>query len=118
MAYQMYIDPKIKNIDNSQSFCMKPICFYFIFLLSFALFYFFVWLPYGYEFEDLGFMLPFVNDSDQTLCYKNYVWNEQNEHLRFKFILDDDLLEKSNGQNVFFHLTNCINNGIVNMTPR
>lgn len=58
------------------------------------------------------------NLEDQSLCYKNFVWNENNEYLKFKNIFDDNELEKSNGKNMFFHITDCIHDGIPLLNPR
>lgn len=54
----------------------------------------------------------FFNDSDNTMCYKNFVFNKFNEKYRFPDMADDEILQQNNGQNVFFHLSNCIHDGI------
>lgn len=70
------------------------------------------------EFADPLPIVRRVNESDPTNCYKNFVFNETNEHLKFKDILDDDVLQQSDGRNIFFHLTNCIYDGIPEINPR
>lgn len=55
---------------------------------------------------------------DQSSCYKTTVFNDENKKHQFKDILDDEVLVKSNGNNIFFHLTNCINDGVPEMKPR
>lgn len=62
--------------------------------------------------------LPLIDDTNQSLCYVNFVWNEDNKHLKFKNIFDDDELVKSDGKNIFFHVTNCIHNGLPVINPR
>lgn len=74
-----------------------------------------------------GMLMAFVNgtymnfkeiDKNQSYCYKNIVWNDNNQHLKFKDIFDDDELIKSNGNNIFFHMTDCFNDGIPLLNPR
>lgn len=63
-------------------------------------------------------ILRFKNTNEKLMCYKNYIWNSENMHSRLNDILDDNLLQKSNGKNIFFHLTNCIHDGILRISPR
>lgn len=64
------------------------------------------------------FVMPLINKSDNRMCYKNFVYNKRNEKYRFIDIMDDDILNDSNGQNIFLHLTNCIYDGIPEINLR
>lgn len=55
---------------------------------------------------------------DQSMCYHNYVFDKTNEKLKFMDISDDEFLKKTNGKNIFFHVTNCIHNGIPEINAR
>lgn len=64
------------------------------------------------------FALPFINKSDLRLCYKNFVFNEHNQDSLFMDLSDDVNLRNTNAQNIFFHLTNCIYDGIPTINLR
>lgn len=96
---------------------VKPINLLVTALISTCILGFYTFLPNNKFHSEM--MIPLViNKSDQSLCYNNFVWTDANKHLRFKYILDDDVLEKSNGNNIFFHLTNCLHDGIVEVNAR
>lgn len=107
------------NISNRRSISyVKPINLLIITFIATSVLWFYVYLPVHDSDEFTEKLLQSINTSDQNLCYQNFVWNDANRHLRFKYILDDDVLEKSNGKNIFFHLTNCIHSGIVEINAR
>lgn len=59
-----------------------------------------------------------INESDNRMCYKNFVFDKNNEKYRFPDIMNDEILKDSDGQNIFFHLTNCIHDGIPHINSR
>lgn len=72
-----------------------------------------------YHYEESTYKLNSINDlADQKLCYKNFVFNEYNERLRFMDMVDDEVLKTSDSQNIIFHLTNCIHDGIPKINLR
>lgn len=107
----------LNRIAQVPPFCVNPLNLVILTVISTGFLWVYVILPVNEE-PNLELMLSLINDTDQSLCYINYVWTRENEHLRFKYILDDDELEKSNGKNVFFHLTNCIHDGVAILSAR
>lgn len=109
--------PKILSKIKRYFPSVKPINLLVTTLLSTCILWFYTFLPITTLNSEM--MMPLIiNESDQSMCYNNFVWNDANKHLRFKYILDDDVLEKSNGKNIFFHLTNCLHDGIVEVNAR
>lgn len=106
-----------RKLSTSLSPFVKQIYFLILTFVSTCILWIYVYIPVN-EISQQKLVLSQINTSDQTLCYKNYVWNDGNKHLRFKYILDDDTLEKSNGKNIFFHLTNCFHSGVVEISAR
>lgn len=87
-----------------------------ILLISSLVWYFILfWLSSNYRSVEIVLI---INDTDQRSCYANFVFNDANIDLKLKYMENDEQLENSNGQNIFFHLTNCIYDGIVGLSPR
>lgn len=61
---------------------------------------------------------PVYNDSDNRQCFKSHAFNSQNKHLKFIDMADDRILKYNNGQNIIFHATNCIHDGIPQINHR
>lgn len=53
-----------------------------------------------------------INKIDFISCHKSYVFHENNEKFQFIDMVDDEKLQNSDGQNIIFHVTNCIHDGI------
>lgn len=101
----------IKNIPNSLKFIVTTS------LLNIIIWYCLTILIKNLIFDVEPIPL-IIDDNNQSLCYANFVWTNKNKKFRLNDILDDDVLENSNGKNIFFHLTNCIHDGIIRIRPR
>lgn len=110
----------MKKLDHKFISFVKPTYFLILTFISTTLLWVYVFIPI-HNVSNQKLVLSLINSlnsSDQSLCYNNYVWNDGNKHLRFKYILDDNVLEKSKGKNIFFHLTNCFYDGVVEISAR
>lgn len=55
---------------------------------------------------------------NNTNCYSNFVFNKFNYEKLLLDISDDDVLKQSRSDNIFFHITNCIYDGVITINPR
>lgn len=49
--------------------------------------------------------------SNHRMCYKSFKTKFDKKY-KLMDIMDDEVLKNSNGKHIFFHLTNCINDGV------
>lgn len=68
-------------------------------------------------------IISFKNFSDIEDCYKSYAfetYEEENYNNRLQDILqlEDAVFSKTDGNNIFFHQTDCIHDGIVRLGAR
>lgn len=62
--------------------------------------------------------VPDYEDPNRKQCYESYAFSGENMNKLFLDMINDDKLKNSNGQNIFFHLSNCIHDGIPKLNMR
>lgn len=61
-------------------------------------------------------LLKTLNNNKQ--CYQSYVNNTNNNQLKNIQSLEESILNNSKSNNIFFHQTNCIHDGVIRLNAR
>lgn len=84
---------------------------------------FFFYIRILYEPKVTYKIISFKNFSDIDECYKSYAFDtyaEENYNNRLQdiLLLEDEVFSKTDGNNIFFHQTDCIHDGVVRLGAR
>lgn len=107
MALSAYIKRKVLFFYK-----FKVLLAIFIYLTVILISEYYTYFSKIYYINEISLTIPYINESDNRMCYENFVFDDNNEKLMFPDMMDDELLNNSDGKNILFHLTNCIHDGI------